>query len=83
MRTQQQIREQPDRVPRDEISERTGFDKGETFTSEAQVMVYFMPSEQSRMFGDEAVTDPSILAAWASAVVQHRWHCAFTRKATT
>jgi hypothetical protein len=62
---------------REYISEATGFDSGDEFTSEEQVREYFSPEEQRAMWGDDAITDADVLAEMADAVIEERWHCAF------
>jgi len=59
------------------ISDATGFDRGDPFTSADQVMQYFTASEQQAMFGGDAVTDPEVLAVFAQTVIANRWNCRF------
>lgn len=65
-------------ITRQELSEQTGFDLGEQFTSEAQVREYFTAENMIAMFGDDnAETDAETLDSYAYAVIRTRWHCAF------
>ncbi|MDE3097187.1 MAG: hypothetical protein KGK07_14460 [Chloroflexota bacterium] len=59
------------------IRDATGFDGGDQFESEAQVREHFTPETMRDMGGEDAVTDPQILEAFATAVIEHRWHCTF------
>jgi hypothetical protein len=62
---------------RGEISDRTGFDRDCQFASEKEVRSYFTAADQEDMFGEDAITDASILRKYAQAVIDNRWHCDF------
>lgn len=64
-------------LTREHISESTGFDGGDEFTSEQQVRQYFTVAEQAAMFSGDGIADQATLDAMADAVIAHRWHCAF------
>ena len=59
------------------ISDATGFDAGDEFTSEGDVRAYFTVEAMQGMFGAHGIADQAILDAMADAVIEHRWHCAF------
>ena len=69
---------------RREISERTGFDHGVEFTSRAQVRAYFTRESLAAAIDcsapdiADALPDQQTLDAYADAVIEHRWHCAFS-----
>lgn len=62
------------------ISDMTGFDHGERFTSPKEVVEYFMPSSQREMFGDDALTDGEVLAFMCYMVLENEWHCAYRKE---
>ena len=66
-------------MKREYISEQTGFDLGERFTSEDQVRAYFTVDSMVEAFGPEdgAALTQGDLDDMADAVIAHRWHCAF------
>ncbi len=58
-----------------QISDRTAYDQGDEFTSDAQVREYFTVAEQIRMFGENAsCTDQDELDAMAADVITNGWH---------
>lgn len=57
-----------------QISDETGFDSGNYFTSEQQVRDYFTPAAQCHMFGDDAITDQKMLESMADLVIERGWH---------
>lgn len=68
------------------ISEYTGFDQGDEFTSEQQVREYFTVANLADMgLGgsdegserDNHVLTQDELDAMAAEVIRQRWHCAF------
>jgi hypothetical protein len=62
-----------------EISDATGFDFGEPFTSEAEVRDYFTMASMRDMSpdGDFGDLDDETLSEWADVVIAERWHCDF------
>jgi len=61
----------------DVVSDMTGYDAGDRFSSPEDVRAYFQPREHLRMFGRQAVTAPDLLREWAETVIARRSHCAF------
>lgn len=59
----------------DDISEATGFDRGDLFTSEEQVREYFSIPNIEAMFGECPYTQAE-LDEMAEEVIRHRWHMA-------
>lgn len=66
---------------RSEISDATGFDRGDMFTSESVVREYFSVSAQLDMFPDNKDEDVDVLHDvlddMAATVISNRWHCDF------
>ena len=65
-----------------EISERTGFDLGETFSSPGQVRWYFNRVRLAKCLGDYSTskglpTQPE-LNRMAETVIENQWHCEFS-----
>ena len=63
-----------------EISDRTEYDKGPLFNTEAEVRRYFTVMNLRRSVGSAAVASlpgQAELDAMAREVIENRWHCAF------
>jgi hypothetical protein len=58
------------------ISADTGFDQGDRFESDQQVLDYFTSENQRMMFGADALASQEILDEYAAAVIENRWHYA-------
>ena len=58
-----------------EISNATGFDAGEQFTSEEEVRYYFTTDNLTGMFWFDEQPNQDQLDEWAAAVIESRWHC--------
>ena len=56
------------------ISNVTGFDAGDMFTSEEEVRYYFTTDNLTGMFAEDPPTQDT-LDEWADAVTENRWHC--------
>lgn len=65
-----------------QISDLTGFDVGDKFTSEKQVRDYFTPESMAFMFGGTGGSNPALeltgeeLTEMAELVVENGWHMA-------
>lgn len=76
---------QPQFSREQQISDLTGFDTGDEFTSERQVRRYFTLENMRQMFtgfgqeGDNLALDldEDTLDSMADDVIENRWHCAF------
>ena len=63
-----------------EISDRTEYDKGPLFQSEAEVRRYFTVTNLQRSVGPSAAAGlptQTELDAMAREVIENHWHCAF------
>lgn len=60
-------------MDRSYISQATGFDSGDEFTTEQQVREYFTVANMEAMFGECPQTQVE-LDAMADAAIEHRWH---------
>jgi hypothetical protein len=60
--------------PREHISRETGFDAGERFSSDAEVLAYFTTDNMEQMFPGEPVPSQAVLSAFAADVIANRWH---------
>lgn len=67
-------------MDRKEISEKTGFDSGDTFSNESEVRDYFTVKSMRQMFGDDLeanfpeLADQEILDEMAETVIDNKWH---------
>lgn len=67
-------------MDRNEISEKTGFDSGEMFSTETEVRDYFTVESMKQMFGGNLeseypeLADQDILDDMADSVIRNKWH---------
>jgi len=65
---------------RQNISDRTGFDLGDQFTSEQQLRDYFRREQLADCLGAteaDALPAQDVLDEMADTVLAERWHCTF------
>ena len=61
-----------------EISNATGFDSGDKFTSKEQVRAYFTTDNLTGMFAEDPPAQDT-LDSWAESVIENCWHCDWNR----
>lgn len=66
-------------LTREQISEATGFDQGDMFADEIEVLGYFTHENIKQMFGVCPYLTET-LHEMAETVIDNHWHCAWERR---